>query len=158
METMEQREQSDACIDSAESGQRKAEGQPMEQREQSEEDQKKHDEIACVYRFSTTIKHSSIESANGEKKCLVKSEKVRISHDEIYFCLTWYRVLHAFEVSFARFRGEFCLKTHLNITQNSSQYYAKLNTKVHKTQQGKKTATREDNAGGRKLWYHTTTT
>ena len=74
MEPIEQREQSDACIDSAESGKRKTEGQPMEQREQSEEDQKKHDEIACVYRFSTTTTKPSIESANEEIKCLVKSE------------------------------------------------------------------------------------
>jgi hypothetical protein len=38
---------------------------------------KQHSFFACVYRFSTTTKQLSTVSANEEKKCLVKSGKVK---------------------------------------------------------------------------------
>ena len=58
MEPIEQREQSDACIDSAESGKRKAEGQPMEQREQSD---------ACI-----------VSAESGKRKALYLQSNVNI--------------------------------------------------------------------------------
>jgi len=39
--------------------------------------QKQHSFFACVYRFSTTRKQLSTDSVNEEKKCLVKSGKVK---------------------------------------------------------------------------------
>ena len=42
---------------------------------------KQHSFFACVYRFSTTTKQPSTVSANEEKKCLVKSGKVRQHRD-----------------------------------------------------------------------------
>ena len=40
---------------------------------------KQHSFFACVYRFRTTTSKVSTESANEEKKCLVKSGKVKLS-------------------------------------------------------------------------------
>jgi hypothetical protein len=42
--------------------------------------QKQHSFFACVYRFSTTRKQLSTDSVNEEKKCLVKSGKVKEFH------------------------------------------------------------------------------
>ena len=55
-------------------------------------------------------------------------------------CLTWNRLLHAFEVSSERFGGEFSLISHLKSAQKSSQYYAGLTSKARRTQQGERTA------------------
>ena len=40
-----------------------------------------HGFFACVYRFSKTLKQLSTVSANEEKKCLVKSGKVKNCND-----------------------------------------------------------------------------
>ena len=65
---------------------------------------KQHGFFACVYRFSTTTKQLSTVSANEEKKCLVKSGKVKP-----FICTLQTIDLYATNVSFITYKRMVCI-------------------------------------------------
>ena len=80
-EQIEQREQSDACIDSAESRQKKAEGQQIEQREQSD---------ACIDSAESRQKKAEGQQIEQKKQQLKQlAEEVKQLKDELVEAGAW---------------------------------------------------------------------